>query len=379
MTDLSNFSASRKDRSHFVPTALGNPRERIAGTTSEARSAGRSPEDKSRAVRPLRSSGGQRSWPNFCRTVVVMLVAMAVSGTARADEAGVSDEARDHFRSGVALLQDPDGARYEEAYREFKTAYGMSPSAKILGNLGYTALKLERDKEAIDAYERYLREAPDIQPDERKQVEGDLQTLKTGMVRVTLNIEIPGGIITDRRLPARGEPIVNAYGVSAGRLELGLRSGRHVIEVRFNQGEPLIWQFDAMPGGKLSHDFARPVATEAPAPQRSSRTVPIVLTVAGGVLLAAGAVTGFVALDRAKRIDQACPNDTCPNGYGIEGERSTAYTLVRTTDVLLIGGGVLAVTGLGWLIFARKPSPATPAASAGCTGNGCGAFVAGRF
>src|SRR5690348_508112 len=32
----------------------------------------------------------------------------------------VSDEAKRHFEAGVALLEDPEGERVEDAYREFK-------------------------------------------------------------------------------------------------------------------------------------------------------------------------------------------------------------------------------------------------------------------
>ncbi len=35
---------------------------------------------------------------------------------AAAPETQISERARNHFNAGVNLLQDPDGARYEEAY-----------------------------------------------------------------------------------------------------------------------------------------------------------------------------------------------------------------------------------------------------------------------
>src|SRR5687767_2361394 len=74
---------------------------------------------------------------------------LSLASSARASSP-ISEEARLHFEAGVNLLQDPDGARFEEAYREFKTAYAATPSWKILGNLGICAMKLERDSEAID-------------------------------------------------------------------------------------------------------------------------------------------------------------------------------------------------------------------------------------
>ena len=58
--------------------------------------------------------------------------------------------ARAHFSAGVNLLRDPAKPRYEEAYREFKTAYALSPAAQILGNLGLWAPILDRYSEALD-------------------------------------------------------------------------------------------------------------------------------------------------------------------------------------------------------------------------------------
>ena len=110
-----------------------------------------------------------------------VLVVLATAGPAIAADVPISEDARAHFTAGVNLLQDPDGARYEEAYREFKAAYSASPSWKILGNLGISAMKLERDGEAIDAYKKYLSEGgKQVDADERAQFQRDLATLEAG-------------------------------------------------------------------------------------------------------------------------------------------------------------------------------------------------------
>jgi hypothetical protein len=103
-------------------------------------------------------------------------------------------------------MQDPDGARYEEAYREFKTAYASSPSWKILGNLGICAMKLERDGEAIEAFDKYLTQGgADVDGAERGQFERDLQTLRTGVVMVTLQ-SVPTGARRYQQGYHRGRP-----------------------------------------------------------------------------------------------------------------------------------------------------------------------------
>ena len=104
---------------------------------------------------------------------------LAVAAPALAGDVPITDAARKHFSAGVNFMQDPDGARYEEAYREFKAAYAESPSWKILGNLGICAMKLERDGEAIDAYKKYLQGGgTQLGAAERAQFSRDLSTLK---------------------------------------------------------------------------------------------------------------------------------------------------------------------------------------------------------
>src|ERR1041384_1226056 len=150
-----------------------------------------------------------------------------------AAEVPISEEARTHFSAGVSFLQDPDGARYEEAYREFKAAYAASPSWKILGNLGIAAFKLERDGEAIDAFEKYLSEGgAQVEAEERAQFERDLQTLQSAVTKLTLQSEPPGATIVDERIPASGPAIQNRYGALTQPTELGLRPGHHRITAK---------------------------------------------------------------------------------------------------------------------------------------------------
>lgn len=74
------------------------------------------------------------------RKALVGVSALAVvwlsASMAFAQNVTVTDNARKHFQSGLAYLEEPTGARYEDAYLEFHTAYADSPSYKILNNIG---------------------------------------------------------------------------------------------------------------------------------------------------------------------------------------------------------------------------------------------------
>lgn len=278
----------------------------------------------------------------------------------------ISEEAKAHFRAGVALLQDLEGEKVEEAYREFKTAFDLSGSPKILGNMGFCAMRLERDGEAIEAYSRYLREVPDIDPEERAQIVRDLQTLQVGVVRLTLEFDRPGVRVLDERIPVRGARVTNGYGPTDRKLEIGVRPGHHVITAKLAGYDNAVWEVEAYAGSRDRHAFVmretpKPVvAMPAPAPSpvaepsRGPGPGPWILMGGGATLLVAGTVTGVIALGKTNDIEERCPNDVCPRGFDLEDERGTAKTFVRVTDVLLLVGGLAVAGGVTWLVLAGQ-------------------------
>ena len=314
-------------------------------------------------------------------------VVLAASGALAAGDA-INEEARRHFNAGVSLLQDPDGARYEEAYREFEAAYAGSLSPKILGNIGYCALKLERDDEAITAYSRYLAEVRDIDPAEAAQISRDIATLRAGLVRVTITVDANEATIVDRRLPVRGETITNFYGPVKGRLEIGLRPGHHVVDVKVDGENFEPWDFDAKPSGSFSHAFVTKKPTETPG-RSFGHPLPWIVTGIGAATLAAGGVTGVITLDKVNAMASNCPGNECPASYALRPAQDDARRFRTITDVLLVGGGLVTATGV-WLLFSMSTSEAprqgkveTHNASAtpsmACSPSGCVAALAGSF
>jgi len=273
----------------------------------------------------------------------------------------ISERARSHFNAGVNLLQDPDGARYEEAYREFKAAYAESPSWKILGNLGLASMKLERDGEAIEAYQKYLAESGSaLDADEREQVKRDLSTLTSGVVRLELTALPVGGSLVDERIPVQGPTVRNQYDGLPSELKLGVHAGHHRVTVRAAGHQDEVWEFDAPSGSTQAHAFAlkpadktAPVATEAslpPAPAASDwNSQKTMAAVAGGVGVV-GAVVGTVFFfsyksknDDAKAICSGAGE--CPPGSA--AEHASLVEDARTARTLTYVGWGVGVAGLG--------------------------------
>lgn len=315
--------------------------------------------------------------------------ARAGEGQVDAQSDAATTEARKQFQAGVNLLDDPDGARYEEALFAFRKAYELSHSPKILGNVGFCAMHLERDGEAIEAYTEYLSKASEVDSRERAQIQKDLTTLTTTSARFRATMKEPGKyVLVDTRIVGRGSPIVNSYPFEGNDLTVRLRPGRHSFMVKSAASETTAFEMSIEPAASTAHSFAFPALalSEAPsvAPSPPSRVGPIALGIAGLAAIGVGAVTGVMANSKASDIDSKCPNETCPRGYDVESDKSSAHTLSTIANVSFIGGGLMIGGAVTWYLLQSKghsrESARTPQwISADCTGHGCGVQLRGRF
>ncbi len=318
-------------------------------------------------TRPSSLRRARTGWVPGC----AVALALSLPSVALAQQAGaVSAEARQHFNAGVALLRDPDGARYEEAYREFKVAYQMSGSWKVLGNLGLTAMKLERDGEAIDAFERYLTEGrKEIDAAERAEIERDVATLKSSAVTVVLRFVPTDAALTDERTPVQGAPIRNRYQSEGGALSLKVRPGHHVMTAVVSGKPPLVFEFDAEPGTTQEHQFdfdaapppgalspPPPPATTPPPPSsgsvRAERPVPTGVWVglaATGALAVGAGVTGVMALAKNSDFEDANGHDP----VRAQDLHSQTKTLNLVTDVLI--GAAIVGAGVTTYLYLKRP------------------------
>jgi hypothetical protein len=297
---------------------------------------------------------------------------------AHAAEVTITEEARAHFSAGVSFLQDPDGARYEDAYREFNAAYAASPSWKILGNLGLSAMKLERDGEAIDAYTKYLAEGgKEIERDERTQIDRDLKTLQASVVYVSLGIEPVGATLTDERVPGSGATVVNRYGPLGASARIGLRPGHHRLTVELAGYDKAVWELDAVPRQEQSNRFVLQAAAQAPAPVVATappaqeapppppetsggsglRTGAFVAFGVGAVGLGLGTVFALQANGKYTDANDMCPNFPCQltqadadkrQSLADDGDKAKTISLVG-----FIAGGLGVATGVTLFVLSN--------------------------
>lgn len=280
-----------------------------------------------------------------------------------AEEVVITEKARAHFKAGVNLLQDPDGARYEEAYAQFKAAYAESPSWKILNNFGITAMKLEKDGEAIDAFRGYLDGGGDqITEDERAQTTRDLETLQASVVTVIIKAAPEGVKVVDERITNQGGNVVNHYSIEGGEVTLRVRPGNHKITAKLPGYDDAVWEFNAAASSSHEHSFLleKPAAAGGKGgggPEdggaATHRPVPVSVWIGAGVtgaLVGAAVGTGIVALGKNGKFDDA-------NQAG-DPEREDLRDQVKTfnlvTDVLMGGavvGGIVTT-----VLYVTRPS-----------------------
>jgi tetratricopeptide (TPR) repeat protein len=154
-------------------------------------------------------------------TKLIMLVTALIAATcfvgqrARAADADATAAAREHFQKGLAAYADE---RFAEAADEFDLAYRLSPAFKLLYNIGQVDVALGRSVEAVDAFDRYLKQGAAAIPEERRrevaaEIEKQLARIGTISIRTFpdgAEIRIDGGL--------RGRtPLAKAVRLNAGR------------------------------------------------------------------------------------------------------------------------------------------------------------------
>jgi hypothetical protein len=292
------------------------------------------------------------------------------SAVAFADQP-VSEQAKLYFGNGVELLQSSP-PNYQDAYYQFKLAYQESKSWKVLGNLGLCALKLERDGEAFQYYTEYLQQGGnEIDPGERAALEREMLLITGNSATVSLTASAEGAELVVSRSGSSAPP--QAYKFENSELGLRLRVGTHTLTATAPDGRRRTWDVSISPGQEAAHHFNFDSKEEPAGGARAGgggessrtresggalRTVGFVVTGVGAAALMGGAITGILAKNKESEATDGCyadvdandqPIQRCPEGG--EAALESADDLARTTNYLLIGGGVLAAAGITMIIF----------------------------
>jgi hypothetical protein len=107
-------------------------------------------------------------------------VVVAVCGAlALPAEAGESDKAvaRAHYETATRLYEVRE---YADALKEYKAAYVAKPDAAFLFNIGQCFRKMDKNAEALDFFQQFLKKAPPDDPN-RALVEARISNIESGL------------------------------------------------------------------------------------------------------------------------------------------------------------------------------------------------------
>ncbi|WP_394843844.1 CDC27 family protein [Pendulispora brunnea] len=260
-----------------------------------------------------------------------------------------------HFQRAVTLYGEAD---YGAALVEFKQAYQLSPNVNVLYNIAQAQFQLQRYAQALSTFEQYLSEGGEGHRGEVLEV---VATLQSRVGRLDIHVNAPGAElqIDDEEVPAKrlGKPLT----VSVGRRKLvasakGYHPKTQWVDVAAGESVNVDVRLDSLEQTPVAapKEPVPALAKNGETSPRESQGGPVLLGwTATGVLAAATAVTGFLAIKSASDLKSA--RDAYPGDKSdIDSKASKATTFAVTTDVL--GGLTLIAAGVSLYWTLTLPS-----------------------
>lgn len=268
-------------------------------------------------------------------------------GGAPAPTQATTDEAGARFKRGLELYEEQD---FQNALIEFRRAYELQPSYRILYNLGQVCFQLTEYACALRNFEKYLKEGgPNVSSDRRAEVERDIAKLQTRIGRIEIVTNVPGVDISIDDIHVGKTPLDASVPVGAGRRKItATKEGRtpvtRIVEVAGTESTRVVL------------DMTSSVITvEARRLEPRWTKWSTVGVVAAGGLAAIGAVTGVLALKASDDLKDARFSGANPDG-ATEDKESKVKTLSLVTDVFL-GAAVVTLGTTLALTFFRELKP----------------------
>ncbi len=171
----------------------------------------------------------------FRLALAVMFATTLCAVPTRAQSQG-EQQARSLFLDANEQLEKGD---YTQALDKYRAAYALWQNPKILVNMGTSLRHLGRNPEAVDTYERYLRD-PAADPKRSAEIQAIIQELNPTIGRLTVvpserdaKVVLNGEVIANLASPVPVEPGIHVVIVE----KAGFASSSHRITL--NAGESL--------------------------------------------------------------------------------------------------------------------------------------------
>jgi tetratricopeptide (TPR) repeat protein len=190
--------------------------------------------------------------------VITALTLSLLPARGRADARA---DARAKLVQGSELLKH---GQFEEALARFQEAYRLVPSPKIQYNFGLAYRGLGRKADALEAFERFLGEAPDASKETRQNAARERAQLASQITVLEVKVDLPGA-----------EVFVDGRSFGVGRATpIYLDPGPHQLMVeKAGEGPAYTERINGTPGQKITV-MARLIRTASPPPPTTREPAP---------------------------------------------------------------------------------------------------------
>lgn len=295
------------------------------------------------------------------------LSCLAWSSRATAQD-DATEKARARFFQGVELYKE---GSFEAALAEFKQAYQLNPSYRVLYNVAQTHFELHDYANSYLALKEYVQlGGDDLSTNRRAQVDELFQKLEKRIARLEVDCNVDGADIRVDEISAGLSPLPLPILVNAGpRRVSAIKAGYPVAAqvVTVAGGEQIALKLEMVAINPPRATNSPGSSTLAPAPAQSPESDPPKKTrrrflgaslVAASTCALATGVFGWLLLNAKSDFDVEV-SKTPYNRSKAEDIRSKALTYQYLTDgfgiaALLSGGAAL------YLILSDSSNPAQP-------------------
>jgi len=298
----------------------------------------------------------------------LVLLAIVASGTSRAEplsnSTDASAKARGSFQRGLELFDERD---LDGAMVEFRRAYELAKSYRILFNLGQVAAEKHDYAAALEFFGRYLKEGAGLIPEERlRSVEEEMAKFRqrVGQIEVTVAAKDAEVLVDDES--AGWAPLAAPLTVNIGRRRVAIRTKEGASDLMFVDvpgGERVQVEFKQVPVGRTKRvssvapaslsqgrpslgeiDVTAPPANRVRGSEGMSTGTWLAWTMTG--LCAAGAVVSGILAYRWEQ-DLRNQRDAFPvTQQALADQRTKVRTAGWMTDGLMAGTAVFAAISL---------------------------------
>jgi hypothetical protein len=314
------------------------------------------------------------------RRPLAALLALSLGAAPFAAFAGPAEDkatARELAKDGIAAEESGDCKTAIDRLERAESLYHAPP------HLQYLARCYQKTGRLVDATETWrkltLETLPPNSPPAFKEAvteaETELPKLEPRLARLTVKtketypelvLEVDGkawptaAIGVPRVIdPGKHAIVARATGFAASSQEVDLEEGKSSeITIALTPGAPAVPSASTKPSASAS---ASDTASN-PGGGPPWKTIGLVAGGTGVVLVIGGVVTGLLGKSKVNQLDKDCHGVRAGCAVpDLESRKSSIRTYQTTTNVLLIGGGVLAAAGIG--LFLLAPSPKSSGAS----------------